>query len=76
MFSFNKQYGKEKEEKYVLLTQRLSDQHSLSQTQTHFQKKKLQAQKTTPNKPTTITMGSAQRKISNAEVRSYSAGKQ
>lgn len=39
MFSFNKQYGKEKEEKYVLLTQRLSDQHSLSQTQTHFQKK-------------------------------------
>lgn len=39
MFSFNKQYGKEKEEKDFLLTQRLSDQNSLSQTQTHFQTK-------------------------------------
>lgn len=58
MFSFNKQYSKEKEEKYVLLTQRLSDQNSLSQTQTHFQKK-LQVQKKPQTKPTTITMGSA-----------------
>lgn len=48
MFSFNKQYGKEKEEKYVLLTQRLSDQHLLSQTQTHFQKKKSSRHKKTP----------------------------
>jgi len=34
MLSFNKQYGQEKEEKYILLTQRLSDQNSLSQTDT------------------------------------------
>lgn len=39
MFSFNKQYSKEKEEKDFLLTQRLSDQNPLSQTQTHFQTK-------------------------------------
>lgn len=39
MFSFNKQYGKEKEEKDFLLTQRLSYQNSLSQTRTHFQTK-------------------------------------
>lgn len=48
MFSFNKQYGKEKEEKDFLLTQRLSDQNSLSQTQTHFQTK-LHIKKTQTN---------------------------
>lgn len=37
---FYQQYGKGKEEKYVPLTQKLSDHGSLSQSQTHFQKKK------------------------------------
>lgn len=84
MFRFNKQYSKEKEEDDVLLTERLSDQNSLSQTQGSFLKK-LQVKKTTnkqtkksnPNKTKpTVTMGSAWRKTSNAELRSYSAGKQ
>lgn len=44
MFRFNKQYSKEKEEDDVLLTQRLSDQNSLSQTEGTFLKK-LQVQK-------------------------------
>lgn len=42
MFRFNKQYSKEKED--VLLTQKFSDQNSLSQTQGIFLKK-LQVQK-------------------------------
>lgn len=67
MFRFNKQYSKEKEEDDVLLTQRLSDQNSLSQTEGTFLKK-LQVQKnprtnkkkSNPNKTKPrITMGSA-----------------
>lgn len=50
MFRFNKQYSKEKEEDDVLLTEKLSDQNSLSQTQGSFLKK-LQVKKTT-NKQT------------------------
>lgn len=44
MFSYNKLHGKEKEEKHVLLTQRLKDQNSL----TYFQRKLHIKKKTSP----------------------------